>query len=152
MAGKSTFKAPDLQNPDKLGKPLLKALLIHLGRLGEIDAQVAADVIRYVVDADPEEVLLKLGGLSEADKELLLAGVTRRAGAYARFVIACKERLAIVRAGEKAPPSLWIRLGQVFEAVWRFQDEEYASARLANLAAGTAGRGGCCLAGYQVRS
>ena len=117
MAGKSTFKAPDLQNPDKLGKPLLKAFLIHLGRLGEIDAQVAADVIRYVVDADPEEVLLKLGGLSEADKELLLAGVTRRAGAYARFVIACKERLAIVRAGEKAPPSLWIRLGQVFEAV-----------------------------------
>lgn len=128
MAKKQAVLASsDLKNPSGLGKQLLEPLLNYLGHLAEIDADVAARTARYVVDDADAEVLLQLGGQSKAAKALGLSTGSHNIP-WQKMQSFQKERAAIFSHGMDAPPALWLRLGEVFDAVYRAAGHKIALA------------------------
>lgn len=63
MAKKSVLSVSELSNPCGLPKALVEAFITNLGRLAELDADIARRTTRYVVDGTDEDVLLTLSGL-----------------------------------------------------------------------------------------
>src|SRR4051794_10960933 len=109
MASKQAVKSSELKNPGGPGKQQLDPLLKYLGHLAELDADVAARAARYVVDDADADILLKLGGAAEAAKALGLPYQGNNIP-WEKMQYFSKERAAIFRQGEQAPPELWLRL------------------------------------------
>ena len=124
MATKQAVKPSEFQNPDKLDKAFLAALTKFLNPL---EGDVAAETIRYVVDAGDEAVLLKLGGMPEA--AAALGVVLKTQGGWPEYRANCVTRAAMYRQGAKAPPGLWVRFGHVLDAVKRAAKAKAAGAK-----------------------
>lgn len=118
MANKQAITSAQLKNPDKIGKPLLDPLLKYLSHLAELDAETAVRTARYIVDDTDADVLLKLGGMTDAAKTLGLPYSAHNTP-WEKMQHYQKERAAIFCHGEGVPPSLWVRLGEVFAAIAR---------------------------------
>jgi hypothetical protein len=116
MATKQVVKPAELKNPDKLDKEHLGALIKYLGRLGEVDADVAARTIRHVVDGTDEDVLLTLGGMKEAAKKLVLNHLSQAGNYWKLLQGANQERARVLRPGKSVPPGVWVRLAHVIDA------------------------------------
>jgi hypothetical protein len=119
MVTKPALKPSELKNPDKLTKDHLNKVTHYLSRLKELDAQVAARTIRYVVDGTDEEVLLTLAGMKKAAETLRLANKTFSPQTWNQLRDAAKERAHIMRPGVSVAPVFYVRLGHVLEAVRR---------------------------------
>src|SRR4051812_18726409 len=99
------FKPAQFKNSARLGDDRLAPLLKHLGRLQEVDAALAADAARYVIDDEAGDVLLRLAAGREAATKLGLSGIN----AAARWEVVqrgIKDRAAIFAVGAKLPPEL----------------------------------------------
>src|SRR5436309_2476613 len=118
MATKQVVKPSGLQNPDNLDKDYFNALIGYLGRLKEVDPQVALRTIRYVINGSDEDVLLTLGGLKDAAEALELGGVSTMYN-YDRARNATRARARLLRPGTPVAPGVWVRLAHVFEAAYR---------------------------------
>ncbi len=118
MATKQIITPSELRNPDGLSKDHINAIIHYLGRLKELDPQAAMRAVRYVVNGGDEEILLKLGGMKKAAEALLLGGVSYGSPKWEQLQHAAKERAAIFRSATETP-GVWIRLGQVFDAIRR---------------------------------
>lgn len=112
---KRLIKLKALANPLGLPKSLLNDLLKELGRL---DDSVAADAVRYVVDDEATEVLLKLSADPAHAKALrLISG--HAAGSHPHQSTVTRERREMFDRNQEAPPRVWVRLAHVYEAAGR---------------------------------
>jgi hypothetical protein len=118
MSVKTDLKPTDLKNPHNLNKEHVAAIVQYLSRLGELDADVAERVIRFVVDGEGEEVLLTLGGMKDAAVKLGLV-YNSPPHTYELYQHLQRERARMNGPNYKGPPVLWIRLGQLIEAIMR---------------------------------
>jgi HEAT repeat protein len=119
MKTKELVKSANFSNPDGLSKEHLNALALHLGRLAELDAQVAAAALRYVVDGSDEEVLLTLGGMKDAAQALMLSGLSYPQSAqWEKMRNTWKERALVLFPDQGGSPGVWFRLAHVFAAAW----------------------------------
>jgi hypothetical protein len=119
MATKQVLQPSELQNPHRLSKAQLGTILKVLGRLANLNTELARRTIRHVVDGTDDEVVLELGGQKEAGEALALASVPRTRFDWNALQHAAAERAEMFRADEKVAPAVWVRLGHVLDAVRR---------------------------------
>jgi hypothetical protein len=117
MTTQQILKASELKNPHGLSKDHINCIVRHFGRLAKLDQQAAARTVRYIIDGTDEDVLLTVGGMKEAARALCLTGIPHSSPQdYGDARAALKERAPMLRPDAKAPPGLWVRIGQVFAA------------------------------------
>lgn len=109
------------KNPDKLSSLHLDAILKHFGRVAEDQAELARQAVEYIVDGGSEDILLKLGGSREIAEALVIH--SQLAGAQSNwhhlYEMATRERATIFWPQQRPPISVWIRMSQVFAALFR---------------------------------
>jgi HEAT repeat protein len=119
MASKQALKPSQLQNPLQLNKEHLEGVIKCLGRLAELDEDLAARTIRYVVDGTDDEVLLALGGQKQAAEALRLTGQPTSVTNWQQVRDAMQERAQLLRLSGQAAAAFGVRLAHVLEAVRR---------------------------------
>jgi hypothetical protein len=104
-----------LENPLGLTTGLQNDLLKDLGQLND---DVVADAVRYVVDGDPADVLLKISANPENARSMrLLSGSA--SGSQALQSKVARQRRAMFQNSKDAPPLVWVRLAQIYETAGR---------------------------------
>jgi hypothetical protein len=116
MGQKHVVDPAKLANPDKLPKKPLAELVKHFGHLAELDADIAAATIRYLVAGGDEGVLLQLRGLKGADEELGVGGATK-GSQWELSRSRMQERVRVYEEAAQAGPQFWIRLAQILDAI-----------------------------------
>jgi hypothetical protein len=109
-----------VKNLESLSVNLRNGLLRYLMRLAEVDPELAASTLRYVVDGGEEDVLLTLTTRPEIATALLyFHGRDSSAGQWERSRVGQNERAVIFADGKAAPAPFWGRLAQVLDAAQR---------------------------------
>ncbi len=119
MAKTSILSVSELQNPNGLPKALVEAFIADLGRLAEIDREVARRTIRYVVDGTDEDVLLALSGLDPKVSQVchFTFSIRTASGTLAKSVR--RDRETLLSPPPDADLRVWVRWSHVIDAIRR---------------------------------
>ena len=106
-----------LQNPLGVSKALFADVSRELARLDDVQ-EIAVDAIRYVIDDDVPDVLLRLGANKDFAQALRLTSGGAGGSRHLQSKVA-RERREMFARQKDAPPRIWVRLAQVYEAAAR---------------------------------
>jgi HEAT repeat protein len=93
-------------------------VLGFFGRLTVVDAELAARVLRFLIDGSDDEVLLSLGGVPRAAEVLGLSGATTVAN-WELVQHLAQRRAELFMKGASGQPAYCLRLAQVLETLAR---------------------------------
>src|SRR5581483_1091597 len=105
MFKKLFAKAAKPKNPLGLNKDFVAKLTAHLGRLGEVDPELAGRTLRFVIDDEDEDVVLTLGGLPQTGAALCVQTAASTQN-WKLIQKVTEERAAVFRAGKGAPSAV----------------------------------------------
>lgn len=106
-----------LENPLGVSRALFADVSRELARLDEVQ-EIAVDAIRYVIDDDVPDVLLRLAANNDFAQALRLTSGGAGGSRHLQSKVA-RERREMFARQKDAPPRIWIRLAQVYEAAAR---------------------------------
>jgi hypothetical protein len=106
-----------VKNPELLDTEFLEAVMSLFGPVSEVDDGLSVGLIRYVIDGESDEVLLKLSGAKAAAEKL---GYSTNPLHY--FGAGTEARLAramVVQKGSRVPSAVWVRFARTMAAAAR---------------------------------
>lgn len=117
MSKKEILAPGDLQNPLKLAKPLLAAVIGEFTLLRELKPSLAEKVIRYVVDGTEPSILLELAGEKDALDAMSMIAQSTLGRGVKRYEAVTTARGKLLEAAGTSPPEFQVRLGEAYASI-----------------------------------